>query len=64
MKICVDRELCMNSGMCTQTAPDIFGMDEEGALIILKEEVPEEHILAVEDAAACCPVSALQLTGA
>ena len=54
----------MNSGMCTQTAPDIFGMDEEGALIILKEEVPEEHILAVEDAAACCPVSALQLTGA
>lgn len=60
MKISVNRELCMNSGMCTQAVPKIFTMDD-GALVILQEEVPEERLLAVEDAVACCPTSALRL---
>ena len=50
----------MNSGMCTQAVPKIFTMDD-GALVILQEEVPEERLLAVEDAVACCPTSALRL---
>lgn len=61
MKIVVDRDKCMNSGMCTQAAPKIFDMDEDGILIVLKEEIPEEEQLAVEDAVACCPLSALHL---
>lgn len=39
-------------------------MDEHGRLVILREEVPVEYLQAVEDAVACCPVSALRLTEA
>ena len=61
MKVTVDREKCMNSGMCTQAAPKIFTMDDDGMLVILQNDVPDEHLLAVEDAVACCPTSALRL---
>lgn len=61
MKIAVDREKCLNSGMCAQTAPEVFAMDDDGALVIVLENVPDEHLEAVQDAVACCPVSALRL---
>ena len=64
MKISVDREKCVNSGMCTQLASKVFKFeinDRKATLAILQEEVPEEELQAVKDAVDCCPVSALKL---
>ncbi len=61
MKVTLDKKKCMNSGMCTQAAPKIFEMDDEGELVILIEDVTDEHLGDVKDAVACCPTNALQL---
>lgn len=61
MKVLVDREKCMNAGMCTQAAPEVFEMDDDGVLVVLREAVPEDQMLEVQDAVSCCPMDALRL---
>ncbi len=60
MKIVVDRELCIGSGMCTTIAPSVFELSPEGELVLIHgDELEPSEIAAVEDAVACCPVEAL-----
>lgn len=61
MKVVVDMEMCIGSGMCTTIAPTVFDLDDAGELILLKDEVADDTDEArlVRDAVACCPVEAI-----
>jgi len=61
MKVLVNMEKCVGSGMCTIISPSVFRLDEDGTLIILKNEPAGEEIASVKDAVACCPVAAISL---
>ena len=61
MKVLVNIEKCIGSGMCTIISPSVFRLDEDGALIILKNQAAEEETASVKDAVACCPVGAISL---
>ncbi len=57
----VDRGLCIGSGDCVDTAPDVFQLDSEDKAVVLD---PDGAALdEVIDAARNCPVSAVFVAG-
>lgn len=61
MKISYDVTRCCSSGMCESFAPDVFEVDDDGALQILDLTPAEELRGPVEMAVASCPTEALRL---
>ena len=61
MELRVDRDLCEANGVCTGIAPDVFDLDDEDELVILRPEPPEEMRDRIEQAVASCPKTALSL---
>lgn len=63
MHVTVDPGSCQAYGNCLLEAPDVFDLDEEGAVaVVLQSNPPEQLRAAVEAAVRSCPVQALTLT--
>jgi ferredoxin len=61
IEVTVDRSLCIGSGDCVDTAPDVFQLDsEDKAVVVDPDGAPLDDILA---AAGNCPVSAIFVIG-
>jgi ferredoxin len=61
IRIEVDRALCIGSGDCVDTAPDVFELDEDDkARVIDPDGAPYDVVL---EAASNCPVSAIFVYG-
>ncbi len=57
----VDRDLCIGSGDCVDTAPAVFELDDEGkAVVIDPDGAPTDDVV---EAAANCPVTAIFVIG-
>ena len=61
MKIKVDFELCQSHGLCTQAAPELFEIRDDGFLYVLDESPPEALRAKVEQAVRECPTSAIDV---
>jgi ferredoxin len=59
--IVVDLERCEGHGLCEQTAPEVFRLDDEGELHLTRDTVDAEHESAVAAAVRGCPVAALKV---
>jgi ferredoxin len=60
MRVTVDRERCIGAGMCVLTAPEVFDQDEEdGRVVLLVTDPPEELQDAVRQAERLCPSGAI-----
>lgn len=61
IRIEVDRGLCIGSGDCVDTAPDVFELDEEDkARVIDPDGAPTDIVI---EAAQNCPVTAIFIYG-
>ncbi len=60
-KVVVDRDLCQDHGQCVFAAPDVFQLDDDGALVVLLDEADDALRSSVEDAADVCPVQAISI---
>jgi ferredoxin len=61
IQITVDRALCIGSGDCVDTAPDVFQLDDEDkAVVVDPDGAPMDDII---EAARNCPVSAIFVAG-
>jgi ferredoxin len=61
VEVTVDRALCIGSGDCVDTAPDVFQLDDEDKAVVVD---PDGAALDdVLDAARNCPVSAIFIAG-
>lgn len=60
MKAKVDAEVCIGCGLCAQTAPEVFEMKEDKAVVIV-DVVPQEAEGNCQKAADECPVTAITL---
>ena len=61
VEITVDRALCIGSGDCVDTAPDVFQLDDEDKAVVVDPDGA-----SVDDgieAARNCPVSAIFVVG-
>ncbi len=57
----VDRQLCIGSGDCVDTAPDVFQLDDEDkAVVVDPDGAPLDDVI---DAARNCPVGAIFIKG-
>ena len=63
MEIIVDRTKCTGLGICESLAPDVFEVDDNGALVVKNPSVSDAEREDVEAAVAGCPTEALRLQG-
>jgi ferredoxin len=57
----VDRSLCIGSGDCVDTAPDVFQLDDEDKAVVVDPDGASADI--VLEAAGNCPVTAIFVVG-
>jgi len=58
----MDQEKCVGAGQCVFASPDVFDQrDEDGIVVLLKENPPAELVEEVRAAALICPALAIEL---
>lgn len=61
MRIVVDYDRCTGLGICESLAPELFEVDETGALVVLAESVSPDQLGCAQKAVEGCPTEALRL---
>lgn len=61
MKIVLDRPRCEGHGLCEEAAPDLMHLDDDGELVIDREEIGDADAAQAKAAVRVCPVAALRL---
>lgn len=59
MKAKIDREGCIGCGLCADTCPNVFRMDEEGLAEVYTDPVPGPDEGRAVEAQENCPVSVI-----
>jgi ferredoxin len=60
MRIRVDQSLCIGSGACAMSAPELFDQDPvDGHAIVLKARPEEHETLLARACVDACPVGAI-----
>lgn len=64
MRLVVDRPRCEGHGLCEEAAPQLMHLDDEGELVVDRDEFEEgsADAAAASAAARVCPVAALRLS--
>jgi len=60
MRIELDRARCEGHGMCEEAAPEMFRLDDDGELHLLRPDVPSDLQRKALSAVRLCPVAALR----
>lgn len=61
MKVVLDRTLCDSNALCVAEAPDLFALDEDEELVLLKVELAPDEVERARRAVSACPKAALEL---
>ena len=64
MRIVLDRPRCEGHGLCEEAAPQLMHLDDDGELVLDREEIDEtdKSAAALANAAVrVCPVAALRI---
>jgi ferredoxin len=62
VKVTVDQDKCVSSGMCVMNAADVFDQnDDDGVVVLLVDEPGPEHEDETRKAAAACPAMAIHI---
>ena len=58
----VDDQVCVGTGMCEATAPELFEVGDDGISHVLRDDVPPELVDKAREAAENCPTRALTVS--
>jgi ferredoxin len=62
MRVVTDTARCVGSGQCVLTEPAVFDQsDDDGTVVLLKEQVEGDELKAAEEAVNMCPSQALSI---
>ncbi|MFF0105668.1 ferredoxin [Streptomyces sp. NPDC085927] len=61
MKVEVDYGKCTGLGICESLAPAFFEVNDEGELVLIKDDITDDELQGVEEAVAGCPTEALRI---
>jgi ferredoxin len=62
MKLTADHEDCIASGNCVMISDALFDQDDDGIVVLLAEDVPQDKEGLAREAVKTCPASVLHLT--
>lgn len=51
---------CIGCGLCADTCPEVFSMNDDGVAIAIEAEVPQEVLDSAAEAKDGCPVGAIE----
>jgi ferredoxin len=61
VKITADRDVCISAGNCVMVAGAVFDQDEDGIVVVLVDDVPEDEQDHAREAVKLCPSQALRI---
>ncbi len=64
MKATIDRSGCIGCTLCTNIAPDVFRMADDGLAEVYQTPIPEGSLDDAIQAKESCPVSVIDVTEA
>jgi ferredoxin len=56
----VDEQTCTGCGLCEESCPEVFRLDNDVAHVIV-DEVPPDRVAAAREAAQRCPVEGITI---
>lgn len=59
MRAIIERNGCIGCGLCAETCPEVFRMDEEGLAEVYTDPIPSAFEDSATEAADNCPVSVI-----
>jgi ferredoxin len=62
MRVNADRNICIGSGNCVLTAPEVFDQGEDGMVDLLDSHPGADREQIVRDAVTRCPSGAISLS--
>jgi ferredoxin len=62
VKVGADRDVCIQAGNCVMVADAVFDQDDDGIVIVLVDEVPDDEQEHAREAVKLCPSQALTIT--
>ena len=60
-RIVLDRARCEGHGLCEEAAPQLMHLDDDGELVLDREEITEAELPLANAAVRVCPVAALRI---
>jgi ferredoxin len=60
MKVKVDEETCIVCGLCAETCPEVFEVNDDKVSVKV-DDVPKDAMDSCREAAENCPVEAIQI---
>jgi ferredoxin len=61
LRVVADRGACCGYGVCAEICPEIFGVDDNGIVIVKLESVPPALEEKAREGVQACPQSALAI---
>ena len=61
VKIAADRDVCIQAGNCVMAADTLFDQDDDGIVMVLVDEVPDDEEDRAREAVKLCPSQALRV---
>lgn len=61
MKIAADLDRCEGHGLCVDTAPEVYDLDDNAVVVVRHEVVPTHLERKAEAGARVCPIAALRV---
>lgn len=61
VKVRADRDVCIQAGNCVMVADAVFDQDDDGIVVVLVDEVPDDEVEHAREAVKLCPSQALKL---
>lgn len=63
MRLVTEPERCVASGQCVLLAPQVFDQDDDGIVVLLKDNPGDDEQAAVGESIRVCPASAIRMAG-
>ena len=61
MKVVIDEDACTGCGLCEETCPEVFKLNDDQIATAIVDEIPADALESAEEAAENCPVEAIKL---
>ncbi|MFF3373743.1 ferredoxin [Streptomyces sp. NPDC002680] len=59
MRLSTEPDRCVASGQCVMLAPTVFDQDDDGIVVLLKEQPDAPETEAVRESIRVCPAAAI-----
>jgi ferredoxin len=61
VKVHADRDVCIQAGNCVMVADSVFDQDDDGIVMVLVDDIPDDEQDKAREAVRLCPSQALTI---